>query len=252
VLRGDKSRFQLFGDTMNVASRIETTGERNKIHVSAEMGALLMDAGEGHWLTERDSLVAAKGKGILKTYWLDIRAQSSPSTRSGNTDSSEGESTPLKSSNVPADKASPEVTTSLFGSGETVSSQKIMRLVTWNCELLAKLLKQIKARRMALGTKDDKFQDPEDHYEGGSTIIKEVKDIITLPRFNNRKDMQEVDPDKKLELHPAVIKQLREFVTTIASLYHSNPFHVSNNNDKEWFCSSVGPQLTRVVVIFTA
>jgi class 3 adenylate cyclase len=34
VLRGQKSRFQWFGDTMNTASQMESNGERDRIHAS--------------------------------------------------------------------------------------------------------------------------------------------------------------------------------------------------------------------------
>jgi class 3 adenylate cyclase len=77
VLRGQKSRFQLFGDTVNTASRMESTGTPNKIHVSHETSKLLIDAGRGHWVVSRDTLVQAKGKGTIQTYWANVSARGS-------------------------------------------------------------------------------------------------------------------------------------------------------------------------------
>ena len=71
VLRGDKSRFQLFGDTMNTASRMESTGVANKIQVSQETADLLIAAGKKDWLTKREDLVSVKGKGELVTFFLN-------------------------------------------------------------------------------------------------------------------------------------------------------------------------------------
>ena len=70
VLRGDKSRFQLFGDTVNTCARIESTGMRNRIQLSEETADLLAAAGKVHWLRSREEPVTAKGKGKLQTYWL--------------------------------------------------------------------------------------------------------------------------------------------------------------------------------------
>lgn len=72
VLRGQKSRFELFGDTINTASRMESTGQANKIQVSEETAELLREDGFDDWLVPREGLVKAKGKGELKTYWLNV------------------------------------------------------------------------------------------------------------------------------------------------------------------------------------
>jgi len=77
VLRGDRSRFQVFGDTVNTASRMESTGEPGRIQVSGEVAAALKAAGAPHALRYRGK-TEAKGKGQLDTYWLERGATEPP------------------------------------------------------------------------------------------------------------------------------------------------------------------------------
>ena len=54
VLRGLRSRFEIFGDTVNTESRMESTGIPTRIQISQEMTDLLIKAGKKSWVKPRD------------------------------------------------------------------------------------------------------------------------------------------------------------------------------------------------------
>jgi class 3 adenylate cyclase len=86
VLRGDKGRFQLFGDTVNTAARMESNGVVGRIQCSQETADELIAAGRPQWVTKREGGIEAKGKGMLQTYFVDMTSTKSIATSSAGSD----------------------------------------------------------------------------------------------------------------------------------------------------------------------
>jgi class 3 adenylate cyclase len=244
VLRGERSRFQLFGDTVNTTARIETTGEQGRIHISQDTADLIIAAGKEHWVQKREEKVVAKGKGELQTYWLDMRASMSRTgscySRSSGSDfdsqleqlmGSDGIPTSLKES---ACSSYPQL---------AVIDEKTSRLIDWNVDLLLRSLRQNVARRQALCQKKLSKR----HrltFAPGTTIIDEVKETITLPRFDAEAARHESRPED-IVLGAAVESELHDYVTAIAMLYRENPFH--NFEHASHVTMSVVKLLSRIV-----
>jgi len=67
VIGRSKFTYDLWGDTVNTASRMESTGEPGRIHVTERLRAELAD---GFEFSPRGEL-SIKGKGVMRTYFLE-------------------------------------------------------------------------------------------------------------------------------------------------------------------------------------
>jgi class 3 adenylate cyclase len=211
VLRGEKSRFQLFGDSMNTAARIDTSGVGGSIHLSQVTAELLISAGHSKWLLPRRDLVTAKGKGVMRTYWLQLpdRGQDSQTFMS-HTSHSRGSFydsiSDAGDSDVESDdEDSPDA--QLFDIGPSPEF-----LVEWSVDVLLGLLRQVIAKREKSETVPKKSCSgleaaftPEAS-EDETKIVEEI-------------DASEVDVD------PVVEAQLHTYVLMISAMYRDHAFH---------------------------
>jgi Adenylate and Guanylate cyclase catalytic domain len=67
---------------------MESTGVPGKIQVSSTTAELLKEAGKEHWLKARSDAVVAKGKGKMKTFFVDPSNRKATSSSDSETSSS--------------------------------------------------------------------------------------------------------------------------------------------------------------------
>ncbi|XP_055634057.1 adenylate cyclase type 3 [Toxorhynchites rutilus septentrionalis] len=75
VIGARKPHYDIWGNTVNVASRMESTGKAGAIQVTEETCQILQTFG---YTFEQRGLVAVKGKGQLMTYYLQQKKNASP------------------------------------------------------------------------------------------------------------------------------------------------------------------------------
>mmetsp|Transcript_45322 Transcript_45322/g.109736 ORF Transcript_45322/g.109736 Transcript_45322/m.109736 type:complete len:1123 (+) Transcript_45322:296-3664(+) len=211
VLRGERSRFQLFGDTTNTAARMESTSFPDCIQASQKTADLLVEAGKSSWITKRNDLVAAKGKGNMVAYWVE------PSGTVKRDSLSESRRVALRQFGVPEDR--------------------LEHLIDFNTEILDHLLldlmvynKTVDAAQAKSGRKvirrEDSSEEMKRYGFDRTTPRESVLEVIPIPKLDDKQDSpkRKSSTDKALDMK--VKNQLHDFVTQVAH-YHSNdnPFH---------------------------
>ena len=221
VLRGERSRFQLFGDTVNTAARLESSGEGNRIHVSVTTATLIKNAGHDRWIESRETIVTLKGKGSMQTYWLLPRNKDN--AKGGRHDSQVDSMIPTQTVTYGIDPS---------------HDAKQQRLISFNADALIRLLKQIVVRRDS--TRESSTQAPVWNHDE-TTPLAEVVEVIELPLENKavHSDLNTIILDTK------IIELVYQYVAFLADMYPDNPFH--NFEHASHVTMSVTKLLSRIV-----
>jgi len=213
-LGGRKTRFQLFGDTVNTAGRINTTSAAGRIQVSAETAILLINGGRKKWLSEREDFIDAKGKGIMTTYWLaqhrqgmDNNPDSGYLDHSSSSDPQDSfvDEISDRSDNSGGERSSPAFARRSHNLPLTSEKAHQNRLTDWMADLLSNLLKSVIAQRQENEThhasaaynsssNNNNYNNagPAEYLyssskEQGATILDEVVEAFDMPNLRRQR-----------------------------------------------------------------
>jgi class 3 adenylate cyclase len=250
VLRGAKARFQLFGDTVNTASRMEASGKPSRIHASKETVELLEQANKEHWASERTDVVNLKGKGLLQTYWVHPQKMTGRKTGSNITNSSFSDLDEV-ASNLSASDLRFLHSNPTEARKHAAKLDRNMRLVNWNVEVLYSLLEKVVASRTAKQRPQDLTiieTNMVDGHLANGLVIDEMTEVLRLPAFDEDRVRSTLQPTAAASLRermPYVKEQLHDYISNIANLYRDVPFH--NFDHASHVIMSAGKLMKRIV-----
>jgi Adenylate and Guanylate cyclase catalytic domain len=200
---------------------MESTGKRERVHLSEQTALLLIEHRREDWIVRREDTVEAKGKGKMATYWLKL-ASSDHNAESVAPNSEVGdEEAKVSNGNVEDCAWNVEMPASKTSNSDCRNE----RLGQWNSDLLQELLQRVVTRRTALQSSDVVTPSASQTHltamakaiGDGTMVVEEVVEVIDMPEFVCANDVKEA------ELSDVVVGQLRVFVAEIASMYNNNP-----------------------------
>ncbi|KAG7341915.1 GAF and PAS/PAC sensor-containing adenylate/guanylate cyclase [Nitzschia inconspicua] len=210
VLRGEKSRFQLFGDTVNFASQMEATGLPNKIQCAQATADLLIAAGKQHWVVPRDGLHEPQ-------FWQD-------------------------------DDDNIDVEGDYDGFEDVSRKERLVEWnVEILGDLLRQIVAHRQTNKAIIS---DHGEDFVVLYKDGQSALDEISEIISLGggpvhQHLGASSYWNIDPTTVV-LPKGVEKQLKDYVSMIACMYRDNPFH--NFEHASHVLNSVQKLLKRVIL----
>lgn len=191
---------QLFGNTVDMATRIEAAGSPFRIHCTKAFAEQLEREGRGSWVEVREELTIVRGKGAMETFFVKPgRARDDDSHAfSANSD----------------DDNLDRLTSALSSTGV---AGDIDRLIEWNVHVLFSLLQNWVCSRTI-----DVKQDAEGVAKAEREILERPEGCIVIQEFSLVLQMPSFSPavDNGECLLPASVKAcLHEYVSEIAKLY---------------------------------
>jgi hypothetical protein len=234
---------------------MESNGLPNQIQCSQQTVDLLISANKDHWIHPRKEMVHAKGKGLVQTYWVigtkpsshvstkSLVGASNPTMTSTSTSIMDNGDDHSDITEEPLDN----IHTSMGAYGQSTDKEELVdpldvsphlqRLIDWNVDMLAKIIKTILATRYArrsmdldaasrLLMSDSATSGPPPTLIINANPRNEYCEAIHLPHYDPGRTVKRGSMGGgSAELDEAVKHQLRDYITTIACAYNDHPFH---------------------------